>query len=96
MNTAAGGAGGGGIGQKSTTNGGSGTNGLGGGGGGSFNYSGGSGGNGGDGVIILRYPSIYAITFQTGVGFISSTATLSATSEKVTTITAGSGTITFA
>ena len=96
LNTAAGGAGGGGIGQKSTTNGGSGTNGLGGGGGGSFNYSGGSGGNGGDGVIILRYPSIYAITFQTGVGFISSTATLSATSEKVTTITAGSGTITFA
>jgi len=51
---------------------------------------------GGSGVVILRYPSAYAITFQTGVGFISSTATLSATSEKVTTITAGSGTITFA
>ena len=54
------------------------------------------GGTGGSGVVILRYPSFYAITFQTGVGFISSTATLSATSEKVTTITAGSGTITFA
>ena len=55
-----------------------------------------AGGSGGSGVVILRYPSNYAITFQTGVGFISSTATLSATSEKVTTITAGSGTITFA
>ena len=59
-------------------------------------YSGRAAGSGGSGVVILRYPSVYAITFQTGVGFISSTATLSATSEKVTTITAGSGTITFA
>ena len=58
--------------------------------------SGRTAGSGGSGVVILRYPSAYAITFQTGVGFISSTATLSATSEKVTTITAGSGTITFA
>ena len=71
----------------------SGTNGLGGGGaGGGQAYS----SSGGSGVVILRYPSNYAITFQTGVGFISSTAILSATSEKVTTITAGSGTITFA
>ena len=54
------------------------------------------GGDGGSGVVILRYPDAYTINFQTGVGFISSTATLSATSEKVTTITAGSGTITFA
>ena len=54
-----------------------------------------NGGLGGSGVVILRYPSAYAITFQTGVGFISSTATLSATLEKVTTITAGSGTIQF-
>ena len=69
-----------------------------GGGGGSYSTSTVSfgGGRGADGIVILRYPSIYAITFQTGVGFISSTATLSATSEKVTTITAGSGTITFA
>jgi hypothetical protein len=66
-----------------------------GGGGGGAGWSGGAGGNGGSGVVILRYPSAYAITFQTGVGFISSTATLSATSEKVTTITAGSGTIQF-
>jgi hypothetical protein len=67
---------------------------TGGGGGGDGRYN--NGGNGGSGVVILRYPSAYTITFQTGVGFISSTATLSATSEKVTTITAGSGTITFA
>jgi len=70
-----------------------------GGGGGSYDNSVGAvylGGDGGSGVVILRYPSAYTINFQTGVGFISSTATLSATSEKVTTITAGSGTITFA
>jgi len=66
-----------------------------GGGGGGAGWSAGAGGNGGSGIVILRYPSAYAIDFQTGVGFISSTATLSATSEKVTTITAGSGTITF-
>jgi len=78
--------------------GGPGTNNFGGGGGGG-GYSGSTpsrGGIGGSGVVIFRYPSAYAITFQTGVGFISSTAPLSATSEKVTTITAGSGTITFA
>ena len=89
-----GGSGGGGSFNNSTGIGSSGTNGLGGGGAG-----GGMAGvpaSGGSGVVILRYPSVYAITFQTGVGFISSTATLSATSEKVTTITAGSGTITFA
>jgi hypothetical protein len=73
--------------QDGTTN-------TGGGGGGGGNYN--RGGYGGSGVVILRYPSTYAINFQTGVGFFSSTATLSATSEKVTTITAGSGTITFA
>ena len=68
-----------------------------GGGGGGFgtNLYYGQGGDGGSGVVILRYPDSYTINFQTGVGFISSTATLSATSEKVTTITAGSGTITF-
>ena len=73
---------------------------TGGGGGGAsgidYPYTSYKGGDGGSGVVILRYPSAYTINFQTGVGFISSTATLSATSEKVTTITAGSGTITFA
>ena len=85
-----------------TTTAGSGVNNTGSGGaGGSYStstnpYQAFAGGDGGSGVVILRYPSAYTINFQTGVGFISSTATLSATSEKVTTITAGSGTITFA
>jgi len=97
----AGGAGGGGdagvqangyVGQPGSAN-------TGGGGGGATwytNQNSKKGGDGGSGVVILRYPRAYTITLQTGVGFISSTATLSATSEKVTTITAGSGTITFA
>jgi hypothetical protein len=99
--TSGGTGGGGGAGNGTNTNvtGGAATPNTGSGGGGGGLSSGsilGAGGNGGSGVVILRYPSAYAITFQTGVGFISSTATLSATSEKVTTITAGSGTITFA
>ena len=65
-------------------------------GGGGAAWTNGPGGNGGSGIVILRYPNVYSINFQTGVGFISSTATLSATSSKATTITAGSGTITFA
>lgn len=74
-----------------------GTDGLGGGGGGgSWQNVPTGGGSGGSGVVILRYPSSYSINFQSGVGFVSSTAVLSATSERVTTITAGSGTITFA
>jgi len=87
--------GGGGLAPTSSGVGGNGTPNTGGGGGGAYG-NGPTGGTGGSGVVILRYTSAYAITFQTGVGFISSTATLSATSEKVTTITAGSGTITFA
>jgi hypothetical protein len=87
--------GGGGLARTSSGNGGNGTPNTGGGGGGAY-ANGYTGGTGGSGIVILRYPSAYAITFQTGGGFISSTATLSATSEKVTTITAGSGTITFA
>lgn len=99
--TSGGTGGGGGAGNGTNTNatGGAATSNTGSGGGGGGLSSGsvsGAGGNGGSGIVILRYPSAYAITFQTGVGFISSTATLSATSEKVTTITAGSGTITFA
>jgi hypothetical protein len=88
-----GGSGVGGNGSQSSNAAGNGATNTGSGGGGSDR---GAGGDGGSGIVILRYPSVYAITFQTGVGFISSTATLSATSEKVTTITAGSGTITFA
>ena len=99
-NGGGGGDGGGGSADPNGGTGDNGNNGVGGGGagaGGTGNYQVGTiGASGGSGVVILRYPSAYAITFQTGVGFISSTATLSATSEKVTTITAGSGTITFA
>ena len=87
--------GGGGLAPTSAGAGGNGTPNTGGGGGGAYG-NGPTGGTGGSGVVILRYHDSYTITFQTGVGFISSTATLSATSEKVTTITAGSGTITFA
>jgi hypothetical protein len=95
------GTGGSGIGGNGSANGGNGYSGLvntgsGGGGAGALYSPSYTGGAGGSGVVILRYPSAYDINFQTGVGFISSTATLSATSEKVTTITAGSGTITFA
>lgn len=95
--TPQGGLGGGGNGAGSTSVAVSGTDGLGGGGGGGSHasFGTGNGASGGSGVVILRYPSNYDINFQTGVGFISSTATLSATSERVTTITAGSGTITF-
>ena len=50
-----------------------------------------SGGNGGSGVVILRYPSDYSIRF--GSGLIGSTSSLS--TEKVTTITSGTGNVSF-
>ena len=46
-------------------------------------------GAGGSGVVILRYPSAYTITI--GAGLTSSTTTVS--TDKVTTITAGSGNV---
>jgi len=58
-----------------------------GGGGGSGN----AGGDGGSGVVILRYPSTKTLTV--GSGLTSSTATVG--SDKVTTFTAGTGTVTF-
>ena len=58
-----------------------------GGGGGSGN----AGGDGGSGVVILRYPS--NATLSVGSGLTYSTATVG--SDKVTTFTAGTGTITF-
>ena len=79
-----GGSGGaGGIGQPGTVN-----TGGGGGGGGDINV----GGSGGSGVVILRYPSVYTITL--GAGLTGTTATVS--SNKVTTITAGSGNVSWA
>ena len=72
------------------------------GGGGNFQSSGGTantggggggeGGAGGSGVVILRYPSAYTITI--GAGLTGTTATVS--TDKVTTITAGSGNVSWA
>jgi len=94
----AGGLGGGGNGGPSTGNlPTQGTNNLGGGGGGgpvNFN-SNPSGAVGGTGVVILRYPNAYQITFAVGASpaFQSGDATVG--TDTVTTIIAGSGTITF-
>lgn len=89
---AAGGAGGGGNGGAST--GGAATAGAAntGGGGGGGNNSGGStnGAAGGSGVVILRYPDIYTLTI--GAGLTGSTAAPSG-GFKVTTFTAGTGSI---
>ena len=62
-----------------------------GGGGGGGNYGQSSSGSGGSGIVILRYPSDYTITI--GAGLTGSTATVGA--NKVTTITAGTGNISF-
>jgi len=83
---AAGGTGGGGAG-----NGTSGTVNTGGGGGTGSWISSGTGGAGGSGVVILRYPSAY--TIAAGGSLTSSTITVG--TDKVTTFTAGSDTITF-
>ena len=50
------------------------------------------GGSGGSGVVILRYPSAHTITL--GGGLTGSTATVGA--NKVTTITAGTGNVSWA
>lgn len=88
-----GGTGGGGAGGN--TNGQSGTAGTvntGGGGGGGANISQGNGGAGGSGVVILRYDSAYTITVDAGLT--SSTVTIGL--NKVTTITAGTGNVSWA
>lgn len=64
---------------------------TGGGGGGATNPTGYPGGTGGSGIIILRYPNTQTITI--GSGLTGTTATVG--SEKVTTFTAGTGTISF-
>jgi len=80
--------GGGGAGGQSA-NGTAGTANTGGGGGGSsFNNSDRAGGAGGSGVVILRYPDTYTIS-QTGLTLTTATDG----SDKVTTITAGTGTV---
>jgi len=55
---------------------------------GSFNWN---GANGGSGVIIVRYPSLYTIS-QTGLTL----STVTSGQEKITTITAGVGSLSFA
>lgn len=87
----AGGAGGGGDGGN-RANGSAGTANRGGGGGGAGGSSGTSGGSGGSGVVIIRYPDTRTITI--GAGLTGSTATDG--SFKVTTITAGSGNVSWA
>jgi hypothetical protein len=49
-------------------------------------------GNGGSGVVVLSYPAAYTITI--GAGLTGSTATSGST--KITTITAGTGNISWA
>lgn len=91
----AGGLGGGGNGSNTNTvAGGSGTANTGGGGGGGGFVNGvgwGDGGAGGSGVVIIRYPNSYTVTI--GAGLTGTTATDG--SDKVTTFTAGTGTISF-
>lgn len=91
-----GGTGGGGNGaciNGSTSNGVAGTANTGGGGGGAgYNGAGRPAGVGGSGVVILRYPSASTITI--GAGLTGTTATSG--SNKVTTITAGSGNVSWA
>ena len=86
-------AGGGGA-AGNNANGSAGTANTGGGGGGSFDNQGAyrDGGAGGSGVVILRYPNTFTITI--GAGLTGSTATTG--SDKVTTITAGTGNVSWA
>ena len=85
----AGGSGGGGAGG---TPGNAGTANRGGGGGGGSNPGSSTGGTGGSGIVIIKYPDTRTITI--GAGLTGSTATSGAF--KVTTITAGTGTVSFA
>lgn len=64
---------------------------TGGGGGGATNPTSYPGGNGGSGIVILRYPNTQTITI--GSGLTGTTATVG--SDKVTTFTDGTGTISF-
>lgn len=86
-----GGDGGGGNAPSGNTSASDGTSNTGGGGGGGYSDSVGSSGAGGSGVVIIRYPNIYSVTI--GSGLTGSTTTDG--SDKVTTFTAGTGTISF-
>jgi hypothetical protein len=88
-----GGAGGGGNGGAGSVSGSNGSTNTGGGAGGAgwAGSTAGNGGTGGSGVVILRYPSAYAVAI--GSGLTGSTATVGP--DKVTTFTAGTGNISF-
>ena len=86
------GVGGGAVGTMAAANAGTVNTGGGGGGGGGVGGAGNVGGSGGSGVVILRYPNTRTITL--GAGLTGSTVTVS--SNKVTTITAGTGNVSWA
>jgi hypothetical protein len=87
-----GGNGGGGVGGGGGGSGGNGTANTGGGGGGKHaDY--GVNGNGGSGIVILKYPDAYTITI--GAGLTGTTASPSG-GFKVSTITAGTGNVSWA
>ena len=90
-----GGTGGGGTGTGGNTTGGAGTANTGGGGGGGGSTPGvgnGAGGAGGSGIVILKYPSNYAINPSPGL----SHRTVTSAGFNITTFTAGTGTVSFA
>ena len=93
----AGSGGTGGGGSASSTTGGNGVNNKGGGGGGgsygSSSHNG--GGAGGSGVVILKYPNSYQINFTAGASPAFGSGNANVGTDTVTTIIAGSGTITF-
>ena len=85
-------AGGGGSGSEDNNSGTAGTVNTGGGGGGVHNNASATSGAGGSGIVILRYSNAYTIS-NSGGGLTFTTATSG--SDKITTFTAGTGTITF-
>jgi hypothetical protein len=67
-----------------------------GGGGGGGQYNGGSGtsgfqGNGGSGIVIIKYLSSYNASFSAGL----TVSTATASGYKISSVTAGTGTVTF-
>jgi hypothetical protein len=91
-----GGTGGGGNGANGNTSAISGSNNTGGGGGGgSASDTYGYGAAGGSGIVSIRYPNTYQVTVAAGLTTSQLNQSIGGTSDKVTTFTAGTGTITF-
>lgn len=92
--TVTGGDGGGGTGTGNNTSGSTGTANTGGGGGGGGSTAGvgnGAGGNGGSGIVIIKFPDFYAISVSAGLTH----STVTSGGFRVTTFTAGTGTVSF-